>query len=119
VAEAAQLCAPGARSDEVACSGTFARQALPMVWDYAEANPFANSSGNLIRMAELVADVLEQSCSNGLVAVRAIKSMLLRPSQNSLLRSAPTLHTTTTSDYADLSDFFYVWLRKSRCEHLS
>jgi len=93
--------------------GTFARQALPMVWDYAEANPFANSSGNIIRMAELVADVLEQSCSNGLVAGSCAQS----DSTASTAKQSATICTDPpyydNIGYADLSDFFYVWLRKS------
>jgi putative DNA methylase len=93
--------------------GTFARQALPMVWDYAEANPFANSSGNLIRMAELVADVLEQSCSNGLVAgsCNQVDATASIAKQSATICTDPPYYDNI--GYADLSDFFYVWLRKS------
>ena len=41
---------------------TFGIQALPMIWDYAEANPFADSAGNFSRMVNLVAKVIERQC---------------------------------------------------------
>ena len=41
---------------------TFGIQALPMVWDYAEANPFADSAGNFSRMVNLIAKVIERQC---------------------------------------------------------
>ncbi len=39
---------------------TFARQALPMVWDFAEANPFSSSTGNFLGAVEWVAEVVER-----------------------------------------------------------
>jgi putative DNA methylase len=92
---------------------TFGRQALQMTWDFAEANLFADSSGNFLRMCELIGNVLITQCST-----RAV------PGSSQQLDAA-TLHTpvpvVVSTDppyydniaYADLSDFFYVWLRRS------
>ncbi|MBK9166735.1 MAG: DUF1156 domain-containing protein [Bryobacterales bacterium] len=84
-----------------------------MIWDYAEANPFANSSGNLIRMADLVAEVLEQSCSNGPVigSCTQFDSTASIANEPAIICTDPPYYDNI--GYADLSDFFYVWLRKS------
>jgi putative DNA methylase len=90
---------------------SFGRQALPMVWDFAEANPFAESSGNLARMAGLVAKVLER---------HVVNSSSLGSVAQMDVTTAPMYGPTAISTdppyydnigYADLSDFFYVWLR--------
>ena len=44
-------------------SGTFSRQALPMVWDYAEVNPFSGSTGDWRSALEWVAEVIDH-CSH-------------------------------------------------------
>ena len=92
--------------------GTFARQALAMAWDYAEANPFADSSGNIRRMADLVAEVLEVSCGNGIGG----ESEQLDATA-SIRDAAPLVSTDPpyydNIGYADLADFFYVWLRRA------
>ena len=92
---------------------TFGRQALPMVWDFAEANVFADSSGNIARMVELVADVIERQCTAGKMPATAeqndaSKSMAC---QQVLISTDPPYYDNI--GYADLSDFFYVWLRRS------
>lgn len=89
----------------------FGRQAMPMAWDYAEANPFAKSSGNLERMTVLVAKVLETA----LIASPAPG----RIEQKNAIENGFGEHLLISTDppyydnigYADLSDFFYVRLR--------
>jgi putative DNA methylase len=94
--------------------GTFGRQGLPMVWDYAEANPFAKSSGNIERMTELVAEVLEFACSNaggaGLTSQLDASSGAIQGGMFVVSTDPPYYDNI---GYADLSDFFYVWLRRS------
>jgi len=90
---------------------TFARNALAMVWDYAEVNPLAGAAGD-IRVS------LEGMC-------KAVESFIGYPAGDARQQDAAT---QTISDqkvvstdppyydnigYADLSDFFYVWLRRS------
>jgi putative DNA methylase len=91
---------------------SFGRQALPMVWDFAEANPYANSSGNLERMALLIAKVLETSLVSG------AGCGVVEPKNASENRFPSGIVVSTDPPYydnigyADLSDFFYVWLRR-------
>ncbi len=107
-----QLCTWSPLSSKLHVVSTFGRQALPMVWDYAESNPFADSSGNVTRMADLVAKVLEkQTSSHGIqgVAVQADVRTEAYASTRSLVSTDPPYYDNI--GYADLSDFFYVWLR--------
>jgi len=91
---------------------TFARQAIPMVWDYAEANPFSNSTGNFLGAVEWVAQVVTllpgntQSCAVQNEAGAAIHKL-----HQPLVSTDPPYYDNIS--YADLSDFFYVWLRRS------
>lgn len=92
---------------------TFGRQALPMVWDYCEGNPFSESTGNWIGAIEWIAKVLETAVpamGNGSVkqfdAAAAING-IDRP----LVCTDPPYYDNI--GYADLSDFFYIWLRRS------
>lgn len=91
---------------------TFARQAIPMTWDYAEGNPFSASTGNFLGAIEWVAKVVESSprtepgYAQQYDAVEAI-TLINRP----LISTDPPYYDNIS--YADLSDFFYVWLRRS------
>ncbi len=91
---------------------TFARQAIPMTWDYAEGNPFSASTGNFLGANEWVAKVVESSpCTEpGYAqqydAVEAI-TLINKP----LISTDPPYYDNI--GYADLSDFFYIWLRRS------
>jgi putative DNA methylase len=92
---------------------TFGRQALQMTWDFAEANPFADSSGNILRMTHLVANAIEQQTARGVIAGHASQQNATRVSQPSdcIVSTDPPYYDNIC--YADLSDFFYVWLRQS------
>jgi len=101
------------RNQVEASRNTFARQAIPMTWDFTEVNPFSTSCGHWM--------------GNSVEWVE--KSLLHLPWQpingNSLQSDASnqvtTAHKVVSTDppyydnigYADLSDFFYVWLRRS------
>jgi putative DNA methylase len=92
---------------------TFGRQVLSMVWDYAEANLFADSSGNFLRMCELSSNVIERQWSNG-----TKKGFSEQRNATDLAGLSPRFFSTDPPyydniGYADLSDFFYVWLRRS------
>jgi putative DNA methylase len=90
---------------------TFARQALPMTWDFAESNVFGPSSGTLDIMITAVGkalDVLPAEQATG-HAVQA--DATTRPYDNYVINTDPPYYDNI--GYADLSDFFYVWLRRS------
>lgn len=91
---------------------TFGRQAIPMVWDYAEANPFSNSSGCFNNLKDWVVDVvkyLPSAAFPGSVAQwDATQDNGLR---GIMVSTDPPYYDNI--DYADLSDFFYVWMRRS------
>ena len=91
--------------------GLFARQAIPMVWDFAEQNPLGDVGGSLLKSSAIVADslggVLPKSIAHAVQADAQTQSISL----NKLISTDPPYYDNI--GYADLSDFFYVWLRKS------
>jgi putative DNA methylase len=91
---------------------TFARQAIPMTWDYIEANPFSNSSGGWISLYNSTIESLQNvSCSaKGIVTqIDAATSTIYR--ESIVVSTDPPYYDNI--GYADLSDFFYIWLRRS------
>ena len=98
-------------NDRGAFRETFARQAIPMVWDFAESNPFAGVGGSLetvLDKGRMVIDALparihgssrQQDAAGWAICTRA------------LISTDPPYYDNI--GYADLSDFFYVWLRRS------
>ncbi|RKU13082.1 hypothetical protein C6503_16160 [Candidatus Poribacteria bacterium] len=91
---------------------TFGIQALPMVWDYAEANPFADSAGNFSRMINLITKVIERQCSESAISGvtrQSNASANLIAKQSIISTDPPYYHNI---GYADLSDFFYIWQRR-------
>ncbi len=91
--------------------GVFSRQAIPMLWDFPEANLFSNSTQNWMAQVEWVAkavanlpnpatmgDVFQEDAANP-----------ERAPQNAVIITDPPYYDNI--QYAELSDFFYVWLR--------
>ncbi|MGA8417278.1 MAG: DUF1156 domain-containing protein [Candidatus Dormiibacterota bacterium] len=93
-----------------ATRSTFARQAIPMTWDYAEANPLAGAAGDLVSSVEATARVVESLVGSAEVSVDLANAASLGWSE-AVLCSDPPYYDNI--GYADLSDFFYVWLRRS------
>ncbi|MDM7995892.1 MAG: transposase, partial [Acidobacteriota bacterium] len=91
--------------------GTFARQALPMTWDYAEAPPFGNTSGNWLGGIEWISKALELFPMTGLGRTVQADAATQSVSSGKLVSTDPPYYDNI--GYADLSDFFYVWLRRS------
>lgn len=91
---------------------TFARQAIPMVWDYADINVFSNSVGNLKGHLGWVADGISGLApteeTNGFATQVAAQEIRF---EQSLISTDPPYYDNI--GYSDLSDFFYVWLRRS------
>jgi putative DNA methylase len=94
--------------------GTFARQALQMTWDFAEANIFGPSTGSIEILLGWIVKAIERLPSEGVS--RAFQHDATKPLAD--LRTAGAVISTDPPyfdnvPYADLSDFFYVWLRRS------
>lgn len=91
---------------------TFGRQAIPMVWDFAEANFLSDSSGSIENALDQAFRVVREgvaACSSGVAVQRDAQSQEI--SRDKVISTDPPYYDNIA--YADLSDFFYVWLRKS------
>lgn len=92
----------------------FTRQAIGMIWDYAEPNIFAEAAGNFSVTLGTMVEVLErESISLPIGHVEqasATKHLLPEDSANALITDPPYYDAVP---YAHLSDFFYIWLRRA------
>ncbi len=89
----------------------FSRQALPMTWDYAEANIFSSSSGSFNNLFERQIKGFE-ALGNPVIGQAAQADASAQTiSANRVVSTDPPYYDNIP--YADLSDFFYVWLRRS------
>lgn len=90
----------------------FGRQAIPMTWDYAEGNLFSSSSGSFDNMMQWVTKVIgEHPCANRPGSARQFDAQSDNGMRGILVSTDPPYYDNI--GYADLSDFFYVWLRQS------
>ncbi|KUI22645.1 hypothetical protein AU193_20900 [Mycobacterium sp. GA-1285] len=89
---------------------TFGRQAIPMTWDFAEVNLFSSSTGNFLSQFDWVADAFEREPTHarGLAAQMDATSAQY---EGVVISTDPPYYDNI--GYSDLSDFFYVWLRRS------
>lgn len=88
----------------------FARQAVPMVWDFAEANPFSSSSGNFLSQVEWISKSIGKTPATSAGEVKQISAMS-RDYAGLVVSTDPPYYDNI--GYSDLSDYFYVWLRKT------
>ncbi|HOY83780.1 MAG TPA: DUF1156 domain-containing protein [Candidatus Syntrophosphaera sp.] len=91
---------------------TFGRQALAMVWDHAEVNPFSTSTGNWLGAIDWIERVIKTSfpaCNTGYSLQDDAQTQ--RISKGKIVSTDPPYYDNIC--YADLSDFFYVWLRRT------
>ena len=90
---------------------TFGRQAIPMVWDFAESNPLSDSSGNF------QGGILSISAGLDSIVPMLQGFAIQRDAQTKLVEKPSVISTDPpyydNIGYADLSDFFYVWLRRT------
>lgn len=95
---------------------TFARFALPILWDFCEGNPLSDTTGNYRSAVDWVAMVLDENCK---AAIGQPKPSVLRLS--AVHNDESGLHDAIVTDppyydaipYSDLMDFFYIWLRRT------
>jgi putative DNA methylase len=90
----------------------FGRQALPMVWDFAEANPYSSSGGNWLGILEYIAKGLDGATRLPKLGVaKQADATQLDKHSRLMISTDPPYYDNI--GYADLSDYFYVWLRAS------
>lgn len=97
------------------CMPAFGTQAMPMLWDFAEANPFGHSVGSWTTQVDSVIAVLRNLPTNAstgrVVQADARSAGGLVPNSSALLITDPPYFAQI--NYADLSDYFYLWIRRA------
>lgn len=97
-------------------ANVYARQALPMVWDFSEANPFGGASGDAAMQLDFILQVLDHCVATGggrpasVLRGRAQRLPLDDASIDAVVTDPPYYDNIS---YADLSDFFYVWHKRA------
>lgn len=95
----------------------FSGQSVPMMWDYPEMNPFADSSAAAVKQLARIAEVLLREASGsselGEPAVSLGSATDLPIASNTVSQVVTDPPYGNSIAYADLSDFFYVWLKRS------
>lgn len=99
------------RADEGKLSRSFGRQAIPMTWDFAETNPFSDTGGDFEGLANGSADVIQVmgKWKQGRVFQKDAAQGFSNVT-NTVISTDPPYYDNI--GYADLSDYFYVWLRR-------
>jgi len=98
-------------STKLQLRNTFARQAIPMTWDFGEGNVFCSSSGAWepsVKWVSLAVSVLPASSEGALVQENAQAQKI---AAGKVISSDPPYYDNI--GYADLSDFLFVWLRRA------
>lgn len=99
-------------SSKLLIRNTFSRQAIPMTWDFTEPNPFSESSGNITTATDWIAKAIAgaPACSPGSITniVAQQNNFPVRPV---VISTDPPYYDNI--GYAELSDYFYVWLRRA------
>lgn len=92
-------------------TSTFGRQALPMVWDFAEANVFSDSSGNFLLGILQAKKVIELCPAKYGVNATQADAQTQKITTNKVVSTDPPYYDNI--GYADLSDYLYAWMRRS------
>ncbi|MGB8343712.1 MAG: DUF1156 domain-containing protein [Ktedonobacteraceae bacterium] len=109
---ASALCHWQPNPEHLKIAPTYSRHALPMTWDFAEGNPFSDSSGNFYRQTELISEVLSSISSFCAGTAKQYDAVLaINDTIHPIISTDPPYYDNIS--YADLSDFFYIWLRRS------
>lgn len=95
-----------------AIRNSFSRQAIPMTWDFVEVNIFSNSTGSFTNMLDWIVKCLELlPCGKQQSCVRQADAQSDSGLREVMVSTDPPYYDNIA--YADLSDYFYVWLRNS------
>lgn len=92
-------------------ASAFGMQTVSMKWDFAETNPFAGAGGDFLGSVESLCEVLDKLFQN--VAGKVQQKDATTPSNLTDLVYSTDPPYYDNIGYADLSDFFYIWLRES------
>lgn len=103
------------RPKDNAMRSSLSMQAIPMTWDFAEGSPFGESSSDFLECVRAVAEVMDIALTD------KIGVALQQSAQTAVLVSGSSTRAVVSTDppyynnisYADLSDFFLVWLRQA------
>ncbi|MBI3951049.1 MAG: DUF1156 domain-containing protein [Acidobacteria bacterium] len=99
---------------EQAVANVFGRQAIPMVWDFAEVSIFADMSGGIEGGLNRIVDAIKFTCTiempGEVLRGSALELRLPNDTLDSIVTDPPYYDNVP---YADLSDFFYVWLKRT------
>ncbi len=91
---------------------TFGRQAIPMTWDFVEANPFSSSTGNWQGQLNWICRAVEHFPATGSSEVcQSDARARTRDLSRAVISTDPPYYDNI--GYADVSDFFYIWLRRN------
>ena len=90
---------------------TFGRQAIPMTWDFAEGNPFSRSTGNFVSLLRWIEKFLQTTRPGALGSSCHSDASIQTLTANKVVSTDPPYYDNI--GYADLSDYFYVWLRRT------
>lgn len=99
------------RTKDNAMRSTLASQSIPMTWDYAEGSPLAASSSGFSESVTVVARALEFLVTDTPGHALQYAAQTQELSSGRVVSTDPPYYNNI--GYADLSDFFYVWLRRS------
>lgn len=99
------------RNKDSAMRSTLGKQAIPMSWDYAEGSPFGASSAGFSKCVDVVARVLEFLPAKGVATASQADAQTRSAADKQIISTDPPYYDNI--GYADLSDFFYVWLRRT------
>ena len=89
----------------------FGRQAVPMIWDFSEGNPLCDSTGNYSGSVAWVHKSISTLPATAPAFVENADASFQDISKNKVISTDPPYYDNI--GYADLSDFFYVWLRRA------
>lgn len=106
------LCSWDPSPKQLSVRNVFGRQAIAMTWDYAEPNPFSDSTGSFNNMAAWVINVVKNlPVAQFFGTARQADAQTDNGMRGIIVSTDPPYYDNI--GYADLSDFFYVWLRQS------
>lgn len=105
------ICTWNSNSSSEAVRNVFARQALPMTWDYAESNPFGNAAGSFDNCLQRIVDVIRYLPAKPSCDAVQRDAQETEGLSNLLVSTDPPYYDNI--GYSDLSDYFYVWMRRS------
>jgi putative DNA methylase len=96
--------------DRGAMRETFSQQGIAMTWDLAEANPFSNSGGGFNLFLDKIVNAIKTTPASGYGESLMMDATKRLPLKKALVITDPPYYDNIS--YADIMDFFYVWLRR-------